>query len=141
VLGTRGRAGGRVKVRLAAEVQGDVLLGDEAGADTGAQVLVEEAGDVGGVDVAAALEEALGEDGDGVGVGGDKLGEDLGEADLVVGGCDGAALAGGLPVRQQNGEGVQVVVIDARDVGVGDDDVGQVAQSLQAVGEADGEEG
>lgn len=34
-----------------------------------------------------------------------------------------------------------VVVVDARDVGVGHDDVGQVAQGLDAVGEADGQEG
>ena len=32
-----------------------------------------------------------------------------------------------------------VVVVDARDVGVGHDDVREVAQGLDAVGEADGE--
>jgi len=128
-------------MRLGAKVQGNVLLGDEAGADAGAQVLVEEAGDFGGGDVAAAFEEALCEDGDGVCVGGDELGEDVGEADFVVGGRDGAALAGGLPVGEEDGERVQVVVVDARDVGIGDDNVGQVAQGLDAVREADGEEG
>jgi hypothetical protein len=122
-------------------VQGNVLLGDQAGADAGAQVLVEEAGDFGGGDVAAAFEEALCENGNGVGVGGDELGEDVGEADLVVGRGNGAALAGGFPVGQQDGERMQVVVVDARDVGVGDDDVGQVAQGLDAVREADWEEG
>jgi hypothetical protein len=42
-------------VRLAAEVQGDMLLSDETGADTGAQVLVEEARDLGRRDVTAAF--------------------------------------------------------------------------------------
>lgn len=140
VVRARGRAGVGVKVLLAAKVQGNVLLGDEAGADAGAQVAVEKGGDLGRGDVAAALEEALGEDGDGVGVGGDELGEDVGEAHLVVGRGNGAAIDGGLPVRQQDGQRVQVVVVDARDVGVGDDDEGQVAQRLDAVREADREE-
>ncbi|KAJ6782758.1 hypothetical protein PWT90_03633 [Aphanocladium album] len=140
VIRAGGRAGVRVKVFLGAKVQGNVLLGDEAGADARAQVAVEEARHLGRRDVAAALEEALGQDGDGVGVGGDELGEDVGEAHLVVRGRDGAALDGVLPVRQQDRQRVQVVVVDARDVGVGDDDVGQVAQRLDAVREADREE-
>lgn len=34
-----------------------------------------------------------------------------------------------------------VVGVDARDVGIGDDDVGEVAQGLDAMRKADGEEG
>lgn len=63
VLGAGGRAGLRVEVRLAAEVEGDVLLRDEAGADAGAQVLVEEGGDLGRGDVPPAFEEPASEDG------------------------------------------------------------------------------
>lgn len=44
-------------------------------------------------------------------------------------------------VGKKRGEGVLVVCVDARDVGVRDDDVGEVAQGLDAVREADGEEG
>lgn len=36
---------------------------------------------------------------------------------------------------------MDVVVVDARDVGVRDDDVWEVAEGLDAVGEAHGEEG
>lgn len=127
VLGTRRGARLGVKVRLAAEVEGNVLFGDEAGADAGAQVLVEEAGDLGRGDVLAALEEPPGEDGDGVGVGGDELGEGVCELDLVLEGGDGTALGGGAPVRQQDREGVDVGAVDAGDVGVGDDDIREVA--------------
>lgn len=131
-----GRARGWVEVRGAAEVQGNVLLGDEARANTRAQVLVEEAGYLRGGDVFAALEEAAREDGDRVGVGLDELGEDFGEADLVVEAADGAALPG-----KEGGQGVLVVVVDVPDVGVGDDDVGKVAEGLDAVRQADWEEG
>lgn len=72
---------------------------------------------------------------------GDQLGQDIGELDLLLGGGDGVALAGCVPVGQEDGEGVEVVVVDAGDVGVGDDDVGEVAEGLDAVGETDGEEG
>lgn len=37
------------------------------------------------------------------------------------------ALGGGAPVREENGERVKVGVVDARNVGVGYDDVRQVA--------------
>jgi hypothetical protein len=86
--------------------------------------------------VAAALEEAAGKGGDGVAVGVDEVGEDSGEADLVVEGGDV-----GVCVGQERGQGVLVVGVDVGDVRVRDDDVGQVAQGLDAVREADGEEG
>lgn len=139
VIGARRRARVRVEVRLAAVVESDVLLGDEPGSDPGPQVAVKEARHLLRGDVSAALEEALCQDGDGVGMCGDELGEDLREADLVLGRCYGLAVGGGLGVGQQDGEGVQVVAVDAGDVGVGDDDVGQAAERLDAVGEADGE--
>lgn len=50
-------------------MQGDVLLGYQPGPDTGAEVLVEEAGYLAGGDVFPALQEPPGENGDGVGVG------------------------------------------------------------------------
>lgn len=127
-------------MRLAGVVQGDVLFRNEARADAHAQVLVEEARDVWGGDVAPALEEAAGQDGNGVGVGGDELGEGGGEGDLVREGRDGRLMRRVVP-RQEGGEGVDVVVVDAVDVGVRDDDVREVAEGLDAVGEADGDEG
>ena len=84
----------RVKVWRAAEVQGDMLLGHEAGANAGTQVLVEETGYRGGRDVLAAFEETAREDGDGVRMGLDQLGEDFGEADLVFETANGAPLPG-----------------------------------------------
>lgn len=143
VLGARRGAGLGVEVRLGAVVQGDVLLGDEPSADPGAQVLVEEARHLGGVDVPPALEEAAGEDGYGVGVRGDELSERLGEADLVLERGDERVAPGrrAPPVGQEDGERVQVGAVYAGDVGVRDDDVGQVAEGLQPVREADREEG
>lgn len=55
-----------VVVGLAGEVEGDVLLGDQAGPDAGAEMLVEESGHLGGADVFSAFEKAAGEDRDGV---------------------------------------------------------------------------
>lgn len=121
-------------------MQGNMLLGDEASADAGAEVLVKEAGDLLRRDVATALEEALGKDGDSVGVGGDELGEDVCKADLVVRSGDGAAVDGSPPVRKEDGERVEVIVVYARDVWVGDDNVGEVAKGGEAMGEANGEE-
>jgi hypothetical protein len=64
-------------------VERDVLLGHEACANACAEVLVQEAGHFGGVNVFSAFEETTGEDGYGVGVGLDEVGEDIGEADLI----------------------------------------------------------
>jgi hypothetical protein len=116
----------------AAEVQGDVLFGYQAGSDASAQVLVQEACDLGRGDVLATFKEPAGEDGDGVGVRLYKFGEDFGEADFVFEVADGAALPG-----EQGRERMLVVVVDFADVGVGHDDVGQVAQRLDAVGQPD----
>lgn len=84
VVGAGRRRGARVEVRLGREVKRDVLLGNEPGADARAQVLVQEAGDLGRANVPPALEEALRQDGDGVGVGVDQLGQDFSEADLIL---------------------------------------------------------
>ncbi|KAJ6264980.1 LOW QUALITY PROTEIN: Zinc-type alcohol dehydrogenase-like protein [Drechslerella dactyloides] len=117
-------------------VEGEVLLGEEAGADTGAEVLVEKVGDDLRGDVALALGEAAGEDGDGVAVGVDDLGEDVVEAGFLFEGGGEVVLGEG----QQQAQGVQVVVVDLGDVGVRDDDVGEVAEGDDAAGEADGED-
>lgn len=93
-LGARRGRGFGVEVWCAAVVKGDVLLGYQAGADAGTQVFVEEAGDFLRGDVLAAFDEALGQDGDGVGVRLDELGEDLGEFDFVFEGADGFSLPG-----------------------------------------------
>lgn len=46
-----------------------------------------------------------------------------------------------LLVGEQGGEGVDVNVVDAGDVRVGDDDEGEIAEGLDPVGKADGQEG
>lgn len=69
-----------------------------------------------------------------------ELREDFREANLVIEGADSAVAALG-PPREEGGEGVDVVVVDLANVGVGDYDVGEVAEGLDAVGEADREKG
>ena len=65
-----------------------------------------------------------------------EVGHDFCELDFFFQGVDLALL-----VREESGEGVDIVVIDAGDVRVRDDDEREVAESLDAMGEADGEEG
>lgn len=93
---------------------------------------VQEAGHLGCRDVFATFEEAAGEDGNGVGVRLHELGEDLGEADLVVQTTNCALLPG-----KQGREGVLVVVVDLVDVGIRDYDVGEAAQRLDPVRQPD----
>ena len=64
-----------------------------------------------------------------------EVGHDFCELDFFFQRVDLALL-----VREEGGEGVDVVVVDAGDVRVRDDDEGEVAESLDAMGEADGEE-
>lgn len=112
-----------------------MLLRDQAGADTGAQVLIEEAGGDGGVDVLPALEEAAGEDGDGVSVGLHEAGHKVDEGVFISRGADLA-----LGEREKGREGMHVIVVDLGDMGVRDDDEGEVAEGLDAVREASGED-
>ena len=65
-----------------------------------------------------------------------EVGHDFCELDLFFQRVDLALL-----VREERREGVDVVVVDAGDVRVRDDDEGEVAESLDAMGKADGEEG
>nr|POE94562.1 hypothetical protein CFP56_16802 [Quercus suber] len=124
-----------VAVRLRAEVQRDVLLGDQARADARAQMLVQETRDFLGRDVFACLEEAAREDGDGVVVRQHQVRHDFRELDLVLQRLD-AALGPG----QQRAQRVHIVAVDLADVGVRHDDVREVAQALDAVGEARGQD-
>ena len=98
---------------LAGEVEGDVLFCDETGADAGAEMLVEELGDVDWGDVFSGLEEAAGEDGNSVGVGLDEVGHDFCELDLVGEVGDGFFLPG-----EEGREGVDVVAVYLGNVGV-----------------------
>lgn len=118
-------------MRHATVVKGDVLLGNQAGSYACAEVGVEETRDLCRRDVAAALKEALGQDGDSILMGSHELGEHRGELNLVVDVGYGAMLP-----RKQRRERVHIVVVDARDVGVRDYNEWQVAQSLDATGEA-----
>ena len=100
-------------------VERDVLLGYQPRAYASAQMCVEEACHLNGTDVAAALEEAACEGGNGIAVCVDKVGEDGGEFDLVIERGDVR-----VRVRKKCGEGVLVVGVDAGDVWVRNNDVG-----------------
>ncbi len=123
-------------VRLAADVQRDVLLSYQTRADAGAEVLVQKSGDFERGDVFAGFEEAAGEDGDGVVVGLDEVGHNGREGDLVFESFDAARGVG-----EEGAEAVDIVAVDLADVRVGDDDVGEAAEGLYAMGQASGEEG
>lgn len=118
-----------------------MLLGNQSRTDAGAEVLVQESGDLLGVDVLPALEEAPRQYGDRVRVRSNELGERVGELDLILGGADGSTLGRGAPVRQEDGERMEVGVVDSRNVGIRDDDVGEITEGLEAVGKANREEG
>jgi hypothetical protein len=68
---------------------------------------------------------------------GDELGQGVGEADLFFQRMDRTALGCRSPVWQEDGEGVQVGAVYTRDVGVRYDNVWEVAEGLETVGEAD----
>lgn len=103
-------------------------------------MLVEEAGDIFWRDVSPGFEETLCKNGNGVCVCGDEFSENVCELDFVFEGGDGAASGGLLPVWKEDGERMEVVVIYSRDVGVGDNDIREVAQGLDTAGEADREQ-
>ena len=94
-------------------MQGYMLLGNQSRADAGAEVLVQEPGDLLGVDVLPALEEAPRQYGYRVRVRSNELGERVGELDLVLGGADGSPLGRGAPVRQEDGQRVEIGVVDS----------------------------
>ena len=104
-------------MRLAGEVEGDVLFCDQPGADAGAEMLVEKFGHVERGDVFSGFEKAAGEDGDGVGMGLHEVGHDFCELDLVGEVGDGFFLP-----REEGGERVDIVAVDLSDVRVRDDD-------------------
>lgn len=112
-----------------------MLLGDEAGPDAGAQVLVEKASHLRRGDVLAALEKAASQDGDGVGVRLHEFRQHLGEADFILQVADGAPLP-----WQERRERMLVVVVYLADVLVRDNYVRKVAQRLDAMREANWEE-
>lgn len=129
-------------------MQGNVLLRNQAGANARAQVLVEKTGNLAWRNVPTALGEAFGKYGDGVCVCLYELCEDLGETNLIFECGQGilrgfGAGPGGVAIiepREEGRQGLLVVVVDFGDIAVGDDNVGQVAQGLNTVGEADGQE-
>ena len=123
-------------MRLRRMVQCNMLLSHESRADARFQMLVQKASYLARTNITTTFEEAARESRDSVAVGIDEVCKD---------GCEFHFLGEGGDVRvcvgEEGGEGVLVVCVDARDVGVGDDDVGEVAEGLDAVREADGEEG
>lgn len=94
-------------------------------------MLVKEPGDFFGTDVPTSLEEATSQDADGIAVGLDQVGHDLGKLDLLFQTRDRVAGKG-----KEGGEGVHVVGMDLGDMGIGNYNVGQTAEGLNTVGEA-----
>lgn len=72
---------------------------------------------------------------------GDELGECVCKLNLILGGGYRTTICGGAPVGEEYREGMDVCGVYSRDVWVGYDDVGKVSKGLEAVGEANGEEG
>lgn len=120
----------QVVVGLGAEVEGNVLFGDETGADPCAEMFVEESGDFFCGNVFSGLEKAARKDADGVAVGLDQVGHDFGELDFIF-----ERFYPPLRIREKRAETVHVVVVDLVDVGVGHDDVWEAAQALDTMGE------
>jgi hypothetical protein len=70
----------------------------------------------------------------------DKLGKDVCKLDFIVERGNGPAILGRVQIWEKDGEGMDIIVVNARDVRIRNDNEGEVAKSLDAVGEADGEE-
>lgn len=119
---------GEFGVGLGAEMKGNMLLCYETCANSSSEVFVEEAGDIVLVDVFSRLEEATGEDSYGIAVCLYQIGHDLCKGDLLF-----QALNPPLRVRQQRRQGVDIVVVNFADIGVGYDNVGQRPQALNAM--------
>ena len=109
-------------VRLAGQVQRDMLFRYQACSDAGTQVFVQKPSHLRPGNVLAAFEESLGQDGDGVRMRLHQVRHHLGELPFVIQCRDGLFLP-----WQQRRQGVHVVVVDARYVRVRDHDEGKVA--------------
>ena len=109
-------------VGLRRQVQGDVLFGDQSRSNPGSKMLVEKPRHVRRTDILPTFEEASREDGYSVGVCLYQICHDFGKLYFFFQGIDLPLLVG-----KQGGEGVDVVVVDARDVRVRDDDEGEIA--------------
>ena len=68
------------------------------------------------------------------------VGQDVLDRQVAVDGRGAPAGDAAVQEREERFEGVQIVGVYARDVRVGDDDEGQIAQGAHAVGEAHGDE-
>lgn len=117
ILRRRGRVG-EISVWLGGEVEGDVLLSDETGADASAKVFVEEASDFLLADVLSRLQEAASENSYGVTMCLDEVDHDLGEGDFLL-----QALQLPLGIWEKGGQRVDVVLVDLADMWVGYDNV------------------
>ena len=118
---------------LAAEVQGNVLLGDQAGADAGPQVFVQEASDLCGTYVPPRFEKATSEDGDCVRVRLYQVGHDLGEFDFLFERVNRVT-----GKREKGRQRMKIIVVDLADMRVGYDNVRKSTQRLDAVGQTGG---
>lgn len=110
-----------------------MLLGNQSRPYPSSEMFIEETCDVSGADVSSTFEKATSKRRDGVGVCLDQVSHDLCELDLIFKVGNAALL-----VREEGGEGVNVVIVDLSDVWVRDYDEGKVPESLNAVRESDG---
>ena len=116
-------------------MQGDMLLSNQPCPYSSSKMLIEKTCDVRRADVSSTFEKPTSKRWDRVGMCLNEVGHDFGELDLIFEAGDTALL-----VWKESGERVDVVVVDLRNVWIGDDDERQVPKSLDAVGEADGEQ-
>lgn len=119
-------------VGLGGEVERNMLLSNQARPNPGPQMLIQEPGHIPRADVFPTLQKPTGQYGYGIRMCLDQICHHFRELDLILERVDLPLLVG-----EQSGEGVDIVVVDAGDVRVGDDDEGEVAEGLDSVGEAD----
>ena len=92
-------------------------------------MFVQEAGHIRWADVFSTFQKPLRQGRDGVGVCLHQIGHDVGELFLVLEVGDPP-----FPIRQEGREGMNIVVVDASNVGVRHHDEGEVSQCLYAMG-------
>ena len=109
-------------------MQGEMLLSDQACANPSPQVLIQEFRHIGRVYVFAAFQESLRKCGNGIRVCLHQVCHHISELLFLLRSRDPL-----LVPWQESGKGVQVVVVDLRNMRVRDHDEGQIPETLYAV--------
>lgn len=117
-------------MRFAAEMQGNVLLGDQTRPYSGAQMLVQETGNFVLANVLPRLQESSCQNRNGIAVSLHQVGHDFGESDFIFN-----AFYPPLCIRKQGRQGVHIIAVYLRHVGVRDDNIWQSPEALNSMGE------